>query len=155
MEFAELEEWCLDEGIDLPSYVHPCTEVTVAIDASEIYERLDEESGLEDSWSENADGTAELEAAIDVFNKANSGPAAWLADFTRVIIIDAERFNAEFGTADNGTPLVSWRDQPPTVDPMTLAEYRAKLADAKSSAAAPSGRLPTGESEGANEGVAA
>lgn len=127
----ELVEWCRDEGVDLPAYVHPCNEITVSVDAAEIYERIDEEVATEDSASERLSGCAEFEAAIDAFNAANAGPMAWTADFRRVIILDEAKFNAEFGNDVHGRPITSWSDRPPTVDAITLAKYR-KIVEGRS-----------------------
>src|SRR5690606_24167891 len=45
-------------------------------------------------------------------------------DYREVIILDAARFNEEFGTDPrDGTPLIKWNDQPPTVEPIDAKKW--------------------------------
>ncbi len=129
-EMSELVEWCADEGCHLPSYVNPCREIIPSLDADHILEQLDEDLGCEESALDRVDGVDELVAAIEAFNTKNANNhVAWMADSTRVIILDADAFNAEFGTDDHGRPDMGWRDKPPSVDPITMDKYRLRLAE--------------------------
>lgn len=124
----ELVEYCADEGVTLPSFVLPCSRVTASIDLGTVFEHLDEEYGGEDSVTDQFPDSKELEAAVDAFNAAlkADGPRMYQADYRRVIIIDADRFNAEFGTDKrDGTPLTSWADRVPSVPAIDAKAWAA------------------------------
>lgn len=126
-DIQTLIDWCGDEGHEeLPSYIHPCIRVTASIDLDTILERLDEEYEGEDSVTDQFPDVTALAKAIDDFNAAllDDGPRLYQADFRRVIILDADRFNDEFGTDQrDGTPIMSWADRPPSVSPIDVKTW--------------------------------
>lgn len=112
-----------DDAPEPPAFVYATTPVVPTIDIDQICEHLTEEMH-EDATVDDLYGFDILAAAIEAFNKAQSG-TSWMIDYSRVIVIDPVRFAAYLGTDWDGTPDIRWRergnvDQPTQSSPLRL-----------------------------------
>lgn len=126
-----------NEGLMLPAWVHPCREIYPSLDISGAYESMDDDFGVEDiSVAERIpdDLSRQMDALVEKINESLKGTIAYHARFSKVIILDAAAFNAEFGNDLNGRPITNWRDREPTVDPILAAKYYRTIAEALSEA---------------------
>lgn len=126
-----------DEALMLPAWVHPCREIHPTLDITCAYESMDEDFGVEDvsPSADIPDGLArEMDALVAKINDAVAGQTAYHARFSKVIILDANAFNAEFGNDLNGRPITHWSDREPTIDPILAAKYYRTIAEAYSEA---------------------
>lgn len=86
--FADVTE--LSEHLDFhdgerPLFAHCCTQRGLSIDLDCILENATEE--MHESARDDLDGVEELQAAIDVFNKANESIQTWDADYKRKVAV--------------------------------------------------------------------
>lgn len=130
-----LEEDGVADGLTLPAWVHPCRELVATFDLVAAYESMDEDFGVEDRYPSESIPDVDAKALEAIVDKINAdfkrGPTAYSADFSRVIILDAEAFNREFGNDTYGRPILSWQDRPPTVDAVDVARYWKRIAEAQ------------------------
>jgi hypothetical protein len=92
----ELKEYCEDEEIELPEYVHPCIEVSFeGVDLERAIERVTEEM-FEDAW-DHLKGLSELEEAVKVFNEKNKELVTYIEDPKRVILLHENGYSKEEG----------------------------------------------------------
>lgn len=128
-------EYCADEGMMLPAWVHPCREITPKFNIDASLESMDENFGVEDQYPsseiDDADSKA-LDALVARINASLKSMIGYQVTFSRVIILDADAFNREFGNDAYGRPITSWRDREPTVDPILAAKYYRTIAEAMS-----------------------
>lgn len=74
---------------ELPEYVWACTEqpvVSVSLDTLTDNMEMADGQSLDD-----LEGVKEVEAALEIFNKANEKFVIWLPDYTRCILIEKEQ----------------------------------------------------------------
>lgn len=109
----ELFEWCDDEGIEPPCYVHPCEPTAppqVSVDylldciADNEWEGFDAENDLV--------GVDELAKAVDAFN-AKQRSQAWIWLSNKVIVLDEPRFEYLLSTDRNGLPDITYTRRAP------------------------------------------
>lgn len=130
-----LVEYCADEGLMLPAWVHPCREITPHLDIANSYESMDENFGVEDQYPSSEISDADAKALDEIVARINEGlksMTGYQVTFSRVIILDADAFNNECGNDVHGRPITSWRDREPTVDPILAAKYYRTIAEAMS-----------------------
>lgn len=133
---VEYIEENVSDGLTLPAWVHPCLAHTPSLDVTDMYEQMDENWEVEDQ-SPSEDIPDDLAKALeDVVEQINQKLTAtcYNADFSRVIILDAERFNAEFGIDVHGRPITSWSDRPPTVPAIDVIRYWRRISEAQAEA---------------------
>ena len=114
---------------DLPPYLIPCEAVTVSFDIQTFEETVSEQIEWDDgNGLDFVRGLGEMHAAIEAFNAANAGnDFCWRADYSRVVILDADYFNRRFGIDRNGLPKTSWSDRPPSIEPYIAARYQKRI----------------------------
>lgn len=134
---VEYVEESVSDGITLPPWVIPCREIHPELDLSVAYEHMDDDFCVDDMSPSQEVSDADAKALDEIVARINDGlrsTTGYQADFSRVIILDAEAFNREFGNDLTGRPITSWSDRPPTVDPILVSHYWRRISEAQAEA---------------------
>jgi hypothetical protein len=87
----ELEEHCMDDGKDLPSYAWTCSsKPLVRVDADDILDDIFTDA-QEDLERYRIEGLKEFREAVEAFNEANKILLAYEPDFTRCVLLEGKR----------------------------------------------------------------
>lgn len=100
-DFGELEEYCEDEGLSMPCYVHPCYEMRVKLDAESILEHALEELHEDTAEHVCAKHEGRLQRLLDAWVKHANIPPSYMADARKVIVLDVARFDTLIRTGED------------------------------------------------------
>lgn len=130
---AHLDYWADDHlgRSTPPPFVFATTPCTPQVDQQQIDESMMDELH-EDFEITDLPGHDELCAAVETFNSRQT-PASYMVDYTRVIVLDAERFAAYLEETWHGTPDVRYRQgfdpaRVPVYPPRPASEIAAEAA---------------------------
>lgn len=122
------------EGLAMPAWVHPCREIHPSIDLASIFESMDDDFGVDDQYPSQDLHTKDLEEAVAALNEEAKSITAYHVMFSRVIILDADAFNGEFGTDLDRRPITSFSAREPTIDPMPYVKWLRMISEAQAEA---------------------
>lgn len=86
-----LLDYCHDEDLEPPAYVHPCTARPLRIDVEDLFEQLTDER--HETAADGIIAARELEEFIGAWNEKQTYHD-YVEDHTTVIVLDRERFEA-------------------------------------------------------------
>ncbi len=124
----DLLQWCDDEGIEPPCYVHPCYPTAppeISLEGALEHMLEQEPEGIE---ARDLPGMDALEAAVAAFNKLQTS-CSWMWAAREVIILDVARFEHLLSTDRSGLPDVSYIRRSPSAKSAAEMAHAATPAE--------------------------